>query len=330
MSRSIRCYLLSAFLFLANYSFSQNVNGHWYGIGKLEIENNYNSYLSEMVLRQNGKYVQGELFYYFKDSLVKASLNGSFDDKTHRLSIKPFPIIYYQSPSAKNSIDCIMSGNFILRTSITESVLTGFFFSDELHKYTVPNINFRFIRSDDTASLVMQPEPEINKGMVVKSNAILSPVTVPTNLSGNILTTKPETLSVKTKLNHAANKVLEEASIAALLKRSKVFTKELEIVNNQLRLEIYDNGQIDYDSVSLFLNNKLILSKSMLTHKAIRLTIDLDPNLEYNELSMLAENLGMIPPNTAALVIYDGKIRYETLLTSDLSKSATIKLVKKK
>ena len=68
----------------------------------------------------------------------------------------------------------------------------------------------------------------------------------------------------------------------------------------------------------------------MLTHKAIRLTIDLDPNLEYNELSMLAENLGMIPPNTAALVIYDGKIRYETLLTSDLSKSATIKLVKKK
>ena len=68
----------------------------------------------------------------------------------------------------------------------------------------------------------------------------------------------------------------------------------------------------------------------MLKHKAIHLTIDLDPNLEFNELSMLAENLGMIPPNTAALVIYDGKIRYETLLSSDLSKSATIKLVKKK
>lgn len=82
-----------------------------------------------MVLRQKGKLVQGELVYYFKDSLVKASLKGSFDEKKRKLSIKPFPAIYYQSPSAKNSIDCILSGNFILMTSITESVLTGGLFS---------------------------------------------------------------------------------------------------------------------------------------------------------------------------------------------------------
>jgi hypothetical protein len=93
---------------------------------------------------------------------------------------------------------------------------------------------------------------------------------------------------------------------------------------------MYDNGEIDYDSVSLFLNNKQILQKSMLTHKAIRLTIDLDPNLEVNELSMFAENLGMIPPNTAALILYDGNTRYETMLTSDLSKSATLRIRRKK
>ena len=39
---------------------------------------------------------------------------------------------------------------------------------------------------------------------------------------------------------------------------------------------------------------------------------------------------GMIPPNTAALIIYDGKTRYETLLTSDLSKNAAIKIRRKK
>ncbi len=116
----------------------------------------------------------------------------------------------------------------------------------------------------------------------------------------------------------------------AFVQRSKVFTKEIEVVNSSLRLELYDNGEIDYDSVSLFLNNKRILPKTMLTHRAIRITIELDPNLEYNELSMFAENLGMIPPNTAALILFDGKTRYETLLTSDLSKSATLRLRKKK
>ncbi|MCP2937382.1 hypothetical protein NK983_32285, partial [Salmonella enterica subsp. enterica serovar Typhimurium] len=78
-----------------------------------------------------------------------------------------------------------------------------------------------------------------------------------------------------------------------------------------VRVELYDNGTIDNDSVSLFLNNREVLPASRLTHKAIRLTLTLDPNLEYNELSMFAENLGAIPPNTAALILYDGNIRHE-------------------
>jgi hypothetical protein len=112
--------------------------------------------------------------------------------------------------------------------------------------------------------------------------------------------------------------------------RPKIFTKEIEVVNSTLRLEIYDNGEIDGDEISLFLNNKRILFKSMLTHRAIRINIELDPNLEYNELSMFAENLGTKPPNTAALILYDGKTKYETLLSSDLNKSATLKLKQKK
>jgi len=69
---------------------------------------------------------------------------------------------------------------------------------------------------------------------------------------------------------------------------------------------VYDNGSIDYDSVSILLNDKVILPKAMLTHRSIKLTVDLDESLEFNELGMFAENLGMIPPNTASLIIRDG------------------------
>lgn len=285
-------------------SFGQNINGHWYGVGVVQNSNNYNSYMSEMVIRQKGKTISGTLNYYFKDSLIKVAVNGSFDPSTRKLSIKPFLMIYYLSPNARNSIDCYMSGNFTLITSKTETVLSGSLISDADHKYTTPPIGFKFQKSNDTADLVMMnDEPEIP----VKQDPVIAPVVI-----------TPATIAP-----------VAAAEAIDFVKRSKVFTKELDLENNSIRIELYDNGEIDYDSVTLFLNNKMILPKTMLTHRAVRLTIELDPSLEYNELSMFANNLGMKPPNTAALVLYDGKIRYETLLTSDLNKSATLKLKKK-
>jgi len=296
MKRKIPAACVILFLFVYAPSFSQNVDGHWYGVGIVQTANDYNNYMSELILKQKGKQVSGTLNYYFKDSLVKVAVNGSYDIQAHKLSIKPFSLIYYLSPNARNSIDCNMSGDFMLMASKTESVLLGGLVSDAQHSRTTPPINFRFLRSNDTTNLAVKDEPEKIKKDTVITIIVPSP----------------------------------DQTVEVFTQRSKVFTKEIEVVNFTLRLEIYDNGEIDGDSVSLFLNNKRILVKSMLTHKAIRLTIELDPNLEYNELSMFAENLGMIPPNTAALILYDGKTRYETLLSSDLSKSATLRLKKKK
>ncbi|MES2003528.1 MAG: hypothetical protein V4450_03325 [Bacteroidota bacterium] len=299
MKRILNTVLFVMGILLTDNLYSQQVSGHWYGIGMLQTTGDYNSYLSEMILRQKGKLVWGELDYYFKDSLVKVALNGTFDEQTRKLNIKPFPMIYYRSPNAKNSIDVFLSGSFNLLVSKTESVLNGVLQSDDAHKYTVPEINYRFTRSDDTAVLIMKDEePEIKKEPPVIAVLPVTPA--------------------------------QDETTNAFTKRTKIYTKEIDLENKTIRLELYDNGEIDGDIISLFFNGKVILSKTMLTHKAIRLTIELDTTLEFNELSMFAENLGTIPPNTAALVVYDGKTRYETLLSSDLSKSATLKLKQKK
>jgi hypothetical protein len=286
--------------FIVHSCISQKVNGHWYGIGMVQTSLTYHSYLSELVLQQKGKAVSGVLHYYFRDSLVKVNINGTFDEDSRRLRIKPFPVIYYQSPSVENSIDCYVSGSFQLVAAKTESVLSGSLSGDADHKYTVPNISFRLKRSDDTLDWVKVNEPEPRQDTI----AAVAPVAAP---------------------GQDQIQTLEEFN-----KRTKVFTKELEVSGTSLRLELYDNGQIDYDSVSLIFNDKLLLPKTKLDHRAIRLSIQLDPSLEYNELSMFAENLGMIPPNTAALIIYDGNTRYETFLTSDLSKNAAIRIRRKK
>ncbi|MES2332897.1 MAG: hypothetical protein V4539_25030 [Bacteroidota bacterium] len=297
MNRKIQAAGILLFLLMHSHSFSQNVDGHWYGVGIVQANAEYNNYMSELILKQKGKTVSGTLNYYFMDSLVKVNVNGSFDAQTRKLTLKPFLMIYYLSPNLKNSIDCTMSGDFVFMASKTETILLGGLVSDALHSRTTPPINFRFIHSSDTAKLITKDEPE-------------------------------EVEKDTTKVVVAVPKPVQVDEMFA--QRSKVFTKELEVTGSTIRLELYDNGEIDGDAVSLYLNDKRILNNSVLSHKAIRLTVELDQDKEYNEISMFAENLGTIPPNTAALILYDGKTRHEIFLTSDLSKNATIKLKRKK
>jgi hypothetical protein len=124
--------------------------------------------------------------------------------------------------------------------------------------------------------------------------------------------------------------VVKKNSLPTVLaNREKIYIREVSISNNSIRIDLYDNGSVDNDSVAVYINDRLIIPPSQLTHRAIRRTITLDSTTSVYELSMVAINLGNIPPNTAALIIYDGDTRHELILTSDLNRTATIRLRKK-
>lgn len=124
--------------------------------------------------------------------------------------------------------------------------------------------------------------------------------------------------------------VYQNDTLYNLQKNMKLESREKEVVRsftvdtNKIKIELYDNADIDDDTVSVFLNNKLLLYKKRLTDRALTLDIDLYPNTDY-ELMMYAENLGRIPPNTSLMVITAGKKRYELRITSTEQKSAVIR-----
>jgi hypothetical protein len=102
--------------------------------------------------------------------------------------------------------------------------------------------------------------------------------------------------------------------------------KVYEIDSSNLKIDIYDNAEIDDDTVSVFMNNTLLLYKKRLTDRALTLNVQAFPGQEY-ELMMYAENLGRIPPNTALMVITSGTKRYELRVVSSDVKSAVIKFI---
>lgn len=107
-------------------------------------------------------------------------------------------------------------------------------------------------------------------------------------------------------------------------KRRSEVAKTIQIESPVFQVDFYDNGMIDGDTISVFFNGKLIAANKMLTDKPLTLTLSFDKNYRQNVITMYAENLGSIPPNTAVMIVRDGSKRYEVRMESDLGKSGSV------
>jgi hypothetical protein len=111
--------------------------------------------------------------------------------------------------------------------------------------------------------------------------------------------------------------------------RKKLLVTEIPIRGDSIELRFYDNAEIDGDSISLFLNGKLVFNHIRLTGNAYTIKLAVAELDETNELIMVAENLGSIPPNTSYMVAIVGQDRYEARLESTEGSSAMVRFVKK-
>lgn len=102
---------------------------------------------------------------------------------------------------------------------------------------------------------------------------------------------------------------------------------EIVVDTGTLRLDFYDNAEIDGDSITVLVNKNVVLSHQRLSAKPITTYITIDLNHSFQEVEMIAENLGSIPPNTAMLIISAGSRKYQLFLTSTESKSAMVRFV---
>ncbi|HLX92986.1 MAG TPA: hypothetical protein VKR32_14980 [Puia sp.] len=125
------------------------------------------------------------------------------------------------------------------------------------------------------------------------------------------------------------NDTLAEIQRSLHLKpRALNLAKTLVIDTSKIKLEFYDDAEIDGDTITVLVNNKLLLYRQMLTDKPLTIYLNAFPNTEY-ELVMYADNLGTIPPNTALMVVTAGKERYDVYLSSSEQKSASVKFIYK-
>jgi hypothetical protein len=337
------CALLTAYSGLS----AQTVSGSWYGHADVDMAGVHNNYLTELVIKQKGNRVEGIFGYYFRDKYQSFFIHGRYDPKTRQITIKDVPVTFYGSTSTLNSVDCNTQFMGILISSRAGSTVKGALYADAKYKYTCPNIKVNYIldksdnQTDSTieagiaSARVWKPQKD---DVVVDAITANTPVSAPptTSLSAPVTATPaqdspravaaPVVVVPPVDAIKAENKKIEESFV----KRKAVVNRILEVESDSLRLSFYDNGEIDGDSISVFVNKQIALSHQGLDARAFNMFLRLDSTRDINEVSMFAENLGRIPPNTALMVLTDGKNRYEVFLSSSLTENATIQIKRKK
>lgn len=106
--------------------------------------------------------------------------------------------------------------------------------------------------------------------------------------------------------------------------RSNPVIKQIETEETEMTIQLFDNGQIDGDTVSIFHNNLQVVDRAGLSVTPVTVKIKVDKQYPHHELVMVAENLGSIPPNTSLMIITTKNNRYEIFITSTEQKNAKI------
>ncbi len=118
----------------------------------------------------------------------------------------------------------------------------------------------------------------------------------------------------------------KDSTPAAFSQRVTNLYHSYEVASPVITIQLYDNAEIDGDVVSVYHNGILIADHQTLTHKAITFTIAASQQSRHHEFVLIADNLGLIAPNTALMRITAGKQKFELELSSDMESNAKINI----
>ncbi|MEO6915809.1 MAG: hypothetical protein ABI151_09315 [Chitinophagaceae bacterium] len=143
-------------------------------------------------------------------------------------------------------------------------------------------------------------------------------------ITESAITALPNKDSSKTNLS-ITKRVPALAIPKVLTSRENELIQTLVVKSPNVLINIYDNGTIDHDTVSVYLDNKLVLSRKMLTTTPLTLKFEFKDEDELHEVILVAENLGDFPPNTSLMVVKAGDQEFEVRISSTEQKNAKVK-----
>jgi hypothetical protein len=336
-------------------SFSQNLTGIWRGWFTTDDGEQYKC---EIQITQNRNKSIGGVSYSYLDTRFygKASLSGLYNSAGKSVIIQEIKTV--EVKMSQGSVACIMKYMMNYSRSGNEEFLEGSFTSkyekaDFIHKRGDPaGGGTIFLRKVPTSDFYIEPflrnnplakkqttttkppattskKPQ-SKPVVTNKPPVKKPVTT------NQTTTKTQTVDLPEKEETIKRnttpvvidnpKQIPPITMPATTRsRENLLVKTVTVENPDISVRLYDNGEIDGDTISVYLDGRAIISRKGLSTQPITLQLKMDEDNPEHVLVMVAENLGRIPPNTSLMIVQDGDKRYSVSITSTEQKNAMVR-----
>ena len=347
----LKVLTISIAVFLSMPSKAQNIEGLW--IGSLKTSGS-NVHYELWITKEKENYTGYALSLMVIDGVENIGVKTvKLKLKNKTLFLEDENLVYnnFKTPPKKNKLIARLytkSGSDSLNGTFNTRSLD---FTDR----TSYEGDLELVKSNDSnQSFLLGKLAQLNlvteDAIAISRQKHQEPVTEKEITQAKIPADKAVDVSTKTEVSvtHKINKIeseddkpvikpVEQKTIEPVIKVFDPFeNRKIEIIETVLvsldsvSIALYDNGIIDGDTVSIYVNGKLHLEKKELGTAAIRSTIYFPASVDSLELIMYAENLGTLPPNTGLLIIEDGNNRQEIRFSGDLQKNAAILLRRKK
>jgi hypothetical protein len=327
------------FLFIITISNAQQITGIWKG--KVKSAN------IELKIIKSGDSLTGSAYYYqSKTNYRHYSIRGYFDPETNDViwwddvlldgkgpmgnSASAEPLLSAADFNCPGEDKMLLDGNSsqrdnkdVIKGPIHLQKINNSSFPDEwdwvIDNYTAGTNDPYVI--DSITQLVAGPRYFPEEKLPEASTAV-------NTIEAKKETPKIKAPAIKTEAQPVAKKLTTNEE--KFTNRQNKLQMVIPVTSSFIELRFYDNAAIDGDSIAIFLNGKVVREHILLGGEPQTIKINADELQEDNELVVVAENLGSIPPNTSYLVAIVGKKQYEARLFADEGTSALIRLVRPK
>ncbi len=325
-------FTLISLLLLTSTTQAQKLTGIWRGYfsaanGVFRDDVGEEMYKYEVQIDQQSDNSIKGVTYSYKSTVFygKSSMQGIYTINSKNVLLKELKLL--ELKIGGNSEPCLMTCYLDYVKIGKLEVLQGTFISTNArNKKDCGNGKVyleRVLKSDfELEEFLAHPKP-------VAPITQRKPITKPSNTDSDINKNKGTEIEkpaiiVNSIIPEVKKMIVADVVPKILLQRENFLIKRIITSEPDIKVELFDNGTIDNDTVSLYHNNEQVIKKGKLNYQPLTYFFNCGNLPITHELILVAENLGEIPPNTAIMVVTIGKKRQEIFLTSDEKKNAKI------
>jgi hypothetical protein len=284
-------------------SLAQDLSGTWEG--RIDAE-----YMKMVLIKQGNTYIG----YTYDEGMgyCKTNFVGNFNDSTRQLKGSGQSFIERTAAhvlcSYKLTFSLQSDGKYLIGTANAKSAFTQILSMGIPFHTVLKQVSTKVDTTDYMFSWLVKNG---NRNNTVAQN---KKVDLP----------KGDSAAPGLSRDELNNRSFNDSITAIKIQRTPDTLSTIITAADSIVITIADNEVVDGDTVTVFHNNEVLVSKLFVSNHPRRIVVPLNSNVPVHEFVLVANNLGSIPPNTALLTIEAGKDRYQLKAASDMTKNAVI------